>query len=129
MVPQFLTAAIFTAMVLAQQLPPSDRADQERNILAMMKKAGVPGLSIGVLRGGKLEWSAGLGVRSAKSKVPVTRATAFHVGSLSKPVFAYGVMKLVDAGKLKLDEPIASYVPREFTQAIRGLRRLRLALC
>ncbi len=79
-----------------------------------MEKAGVPGLSIAVIRGGKTVWTAAYGVRSEKTKDPVARDTMFNVGSLSKPVFAYGVLKLVDAGKLKLDEPLAPYLPKEF---------------
>jgi CubicO group peptidase (beta-lactamase class C family) len=56
------------------------------------------------------------GVKSEAAKTPVTKNTRFNAGSLSKPVFAYGVLKLVDAGKLRLDEPLAPFVPNEFTQ-------------
>lgn len=114
-----VTTALAAAVLLAQQ-PLSMNAATEANlsndIPAMMKEARVPGLSIVVLRDGRPTWTASFGVRSEKSKMPVTNDTAFNVGSLSKPVFAYGVLKLVDAGKLKLDEPVAPYLPKELTQ-------------
>ncbi|MGA2136725.1 MAG: serine hydrolase domain-containing protein [Bryobacteraceae bacterium] len=108
-----------TAIFIAQR-PLSMNAAMEtelaKEIPAIMRKAGVPGLSIVVLRKGKIAWTAGFGVRSARSRLPVTNDTCFSVGSLSKPVFAYGVLKLVDAGKLTLDEPLAPYLPAEFTK-------------
>ena len=88
----------------------------EKDIAALMEKAGVPGLSIAVIRGGKTVWTGSFGVRTEVTKKPVTEDTMFNVGSLSKPVFAYGVLKLIDAGKLKLDEPLAPYLPKEFTE-------------
>jgi CubicO group peptidase (beta-lactamase class C family) len=88
----------------------------EKDIPALMEKAGVPGLSIAVIRGGNTVWTRSIGVRSEQTKKPATRDTVFNVGSLSKPVFAYGVLKLVEAGKLKLDEPLAPYLPKEFTE-------------
>src|SRR5580658_7822827 len=87
-----------------------------KDIPALMEKAGVPGLSIAVIRGGKTVWVESFGVRNQETKKPVTDDTLFNVGSLSKPVFAYGVLKLIDAGKLKLDEPLAPYLPKEFTE-------------
>jgi CubicO group peptidase (beta-lactamase class C family) len=86
-----------------------------KDIPALMEKAGVPGLSIAVIRGGKTVWTDNFGVRNETTKIPVQSDTMFNVGSLSKPVFAYGVLKLVDAGKLKLDEPLAHYLPKEMT--------------
>ena len=87
-----------------------------KDIPALMEKAGVPGLSIAVIRGGKTVWVESFGVRNAETKKPVMADTMFNVGSLSKPVFAYSVLKLVDAGKLKLDEPLAPYLPKESTE-------------
>ena len=85
-----------------------------KDIPALMEKAGVPGLSVAVIRKGKTVWTASYGVRSETTKAAVNGDTMFNVGSLSKCVFAYGVLKLVDAGKLKLDEPIAPYLAKEF---------------
>jgi CubicO group peptidase (beta-lactamase class C family) len=90
-------------------------AGLKRDIPVLMEKAGVPGLSIAVIRGGKTAWMETFGVRNADTKKPVASDTMFNVGSLSKPVFAYGVLKLVDAGKLKLDEPLAPYLPPDYT--------------
>lgn len=87
-----------------------------KDIPTLMEKGGVPGLSIAVIRGGKTVWTGNFGVRDAETRKPVASDTMFNVGSLSKPVFAYGVLKLVDAGKLKLDEPLAPYLPKEFIE-------------
>ena len=86
------------------------------DIPTLMEKAGIPGLSIAVIRDGQTVWTGSFGVRSETTKKPVTKDTYFNVGSLSKPVFAYGVLKLVDAGKLKLDEPLAPYLPKDVTE-------------
>jgi CubicO group peptidase (beta-lactamase class C family) len=113
-----LSVALCAAQILAPPVPMNAAAEAhlQANIPALMEKAGVPGLSIAVIRDGRTVWSESFGVRSETTKKPVTKDTYFNVGSLSKPVFAYGVLKLVDAGKLKLDEPLAPYLPKEMTE-------------
>ena len=113
-----LSVALCAAQSSAPPVPMNAAAEAhlQANIPALMEKAGVPGLSIAVIRDGRTVWSESFGVRSETTKKPVTKDTYFNVGSLSKPVFAYGVLKLVDAGKLKLDEPLAPYLPKEMTE-------------
>jgi CubicO group peptidase (beta-lactamase class C family) len=113
-----LSIALCAAQSSAPPVPMNAAAEAhlQANIPALMEKAGVPGLSIAVIRDGRTVWSESYGVRSETTKKPVTKDTYFNVGSLSKPVFAYGVLKLVDAGKLKLDEPLAPYLPKEMTE-------------
>lgn len=86
----------------------------ERDIPAMLNEADVPGLSIAVIRNGEVAWQHGFGVKDSKTKEPVTNSTVFEAASLSKPVFAYAVMKLVDAGKFDLDKPLNQYLPGDY---------------
>ncbi len=78
-----------------------------------MEKAVVPGLSIALIRDGRLFWSHGFGVGNATSKQPVTTNTVFEAASLSKPVFAYMALKLCEDGVLDLDTPLIEYLPEE----------------
>jgi CubicO group peptidase (beta-lactamase class C family) len=88
-------------------------AELERTIPDLMKKANIPGLTIAVVRDGKLLWTRGFGVKSTKTNEPVTEDTIFEAASLTKPFFAYAAMKMVESGELSLDRPLYEYLPRE----------------
>jgi CubicO group peptidase (beta-lactamase class C family) len=66
----------------------------------------VPGLSIAVVNDGRVEWARGYGLKDATTKEPVTTETLFQAGSISKPVAALAALKLVEQGKLSLDEDV-----------------------
>jgi CubicO group peptidase (beta-lactamase class C family) len=77
----------------------------------LLKDGRVPGLSFAIIRDGKIVETKALGVRDASTAIPVDDNTIFEAASLSKPVFAYAVLQLVDAGVLSLDTPLSKYVP------------------
>lgn len=76
-----------------------------------MDSARVPGLSIVLLRNNTVAYSRSYGLTSADSTQPVLPSTIFEAASLSKPVFAYAVMQLVEQGLLDLDKPLYAYLP------------------
>jgi len=82
----------------------------EKVIPQVMKDGEVPGLSIALIKNGVVFWHHGFGVKNADTKEPVAAATVFEAASLSKPVFAYAVMKMVESGKLDLDAPLTKYL-------------------
>jgi CubicO group peptidase (beta-lactamase class C family) len=79
-----------------------------------MKAANVPGLSIAVIQNARIVWRHAFGVKDAATGSPVTAETIFEAASMSKPVFAYIVMKLAEDGVLKLDTPLTRYAPERF---------------
>lgn len=90
----------------------------EQTIPQMMDSAEVQGLSLAVIEDGKIVWQRGFGVRSIATKAPVTTKTVFQAASLSKPVFAFAVLKLVEQGRFDLDKPLLEYLPQaEFESA------------
>jgi CubicO group peptidase (beta-lactamase class C family) len=88
----------------------------ERIIPQLMKEGDVPGLSIALIRDAKIFWHQSFGVKNADTKEPVGDSTVFEAASLSKPIFTYAVLKLVDSGKLELDKPLASYLSAPYVQ-------------
>jgi CubicO group peptidase (beta-lactamase class C family) len=80
-------------------------------IAELMRRGDVPGLALALVAGGAVERLAYLGVRSVRTQAPVDARTVFEAASLTKPVFAAAVRKLVDAGTLSLDTRLADHVP------------------
>lgn len=71
----------------------------------------IPALSVAVVSGGKLLFSAGYGLADVENRVPATTETVYRIASLSKPVTATAAMELVQMGKLDLDAPVQKYCP------------------
>jgi CubicO group peptidase (beta-lactamase class C family) len=80
------------------------------DITELMTEGRVPGLAIGVIHDGRLQLS-NYGVRDTGSGAPVDAETVFEAASLGKPVFAYVVLQLIDAGTLSLDQKVADILP------------------
>ncbi|MGA3045956.1 MAG: serine hydrolase domain-containing protein [Terracidiphilus sp.] len=106
-VPQLL-AALFSATCLplaaaAQAIPSNSAIDAE--VKKILTSTHANGMAVAVVDRGKVDYVNAYGLRNAKGD-PLTTDTVMYGASLTKTVFAYSVMQLVDQGKLKLDTPL-----------------------
>ncbi|MBQ0736502.1 serine hydrolase [Aquimarina celericrescens] len=84
--------------------------DSTWTIEERMKHYGVPGVSIAVINNNKIEWVKTYGVIDKETKEPVNKQTLFQAGSISKPVAAYGALKLVEQNKIDIDKDVNTYL-------------------
>ena len=87
----------------------------------VMAKRHIPGMALAVIQGGRIERVAAFGQASLEFQVPVTPATLFPIASVTKSFTAVGVMKLIETGQVKLDEPIGTYLG-DLPETWRGVR-------
>jgi len=81
--------------------------DNDSKIENLLKQHKIPSISIGYIQGGKLKQIRSFGVQ--KQEVPASANSIYKVASLTKPVTAIVVLKLIENGDLQLDEPISKY--------------------
>ena len=81
-----------------------------------MSELQVPGVSAAIIREARIAWTKGFGVRDRSTGIPVNDDTIFSAQSMSKPVFAYRVMKLCEQGVLDLDAPLNRYTSDVFVK-------------
>jgi len=87
------------------------RADKvDDYVRAAMAKQHVPGVSIAVVRDGKVIKAAGYGMANVELNVAATPDTVFKIASVSKQFLATGIMLLVQDGKLSLDDKISKFL-------------------
>ncbi len=85
-------------------------ADLTSSIPGLMQREEIPGVSVALVRDGRIVWTEGFGVKSTITGEPVTSETLFEVASNSKVVVAYVALRLVDQGRLSLDQPLNNYL-------------------
>lgn len=100
----FLTLFFIPLTTIAQQ----DSIDVF--ISNQMKQQGIIGLSIGIVKNGKVVKAKGYGQASIELNIPASEKTVYKIGSISKQFVAVGIMKLVQEGKLKISDPITKFI-------------------
>ncbi len=112
-VPVILSLSLCLAPFTALAAPPSpaEFARRAGELLERNYRADRPGAAVLVARGDTILFRAARGLADADKRVPLRPEHTFRIGSVTKQMSAAGVLKLVEAGKVKLDDPLSRYVP------------------
>ena len=78
----------------------------EEYIPGRLEKYENPGAAVALVHGGEVVYSQAFGLRDIELNQPAAEGDLWQVGSLSKSVTAWGVMKLVETGKIELEAPV-----------------------
>lgn len=105
----FNVSVIFLLLFGAFAATRADSIDDFVN--QQIKKRQIPGLSLAVLRDGKIVKAAGFGLANVELQVPATKDTVYEIGSISKQFASEAAMLLVEEGKIDLDDSIIKYLP------------------
>jgi CubicO group peptidase (beta-lactamase class C family) len=97
-------AAIENGLVLPVVI--KGRPAPAQTLAKRMAETKVPGVSIAFFDHGRIVWAKGYGLADVASGRPVTPETMFQAGSISKPLTAVAALRLVEAGKLDLDQDV-----------------------
>ena len=100
----FLLLAVYPARAQA-------RFDElEKVALEELKETGTPGAALAVVSGDRVVYARGFGVASVETGTPVTPEMLFRLGSTTKMFTGAALVKLAEAGKIKLDAPLGDAV-------------------
>ena len=100
----FALALMLTTAVAAR----ADKVDDY--IKAAMQRGHVPGISVAVLKDGKIIKVEGYGLANVELNVPARAETVYKIGSVSKQFIASGIMLLIDEGRISLDDKISKFL-------------------
>jgi CubicO group peptidase (beta-lactamase class C family) len=105
-----LAIAALTFAMLVEPAQPARADSVDDYIRAQIARRKIPGLALAVVQRGQVIKLAGHGLASVELDAPVTPDTVFELASVTKQFTAAAVMKLVEDGKVALDEPVSKYL-------------------
>jgi len=97
-----------TSTLQAQKDALTARVDQ---VFANWDKPDSPGCALAVIKDGKIIYQRGYGMADLEHDIPISPASAFYIGSVSKQFTAFAVALLAQQGKLALDDDVRKYLP------------------
>ncbi len=108
-----LVLGLSSAVALAKAAPPPPPALAEKidGLFASIAGKDLPGAAVVVLENGAVVHSKAYGLASIELGVPNTTRTRFRLASVSKSFTALAILQLVEQSRLRLDDPLARYVP------------------
>jgi CubicO group peptidase (beta-lactamase class C family) len=102
---------IAATVVAAASVSAGDFSATDALVIHLMSTHNVPGTALALIKDGRIVLEKGYGFRDLAAHAPVTTATLFNVGSISKSFTALGVAQLVDQHQVDLDAPVIRYIP------------------
>ena len=81
----------------------------DKFVTSYIRRNGLPGCSIVIIKDGKLVYEKGYGYDSEGN--PLTEKSLMRIGSVSKSFTGFSVLQLVDKGKINLDDPVVKHLP------------------
>ncbi len=90
---------------------PDDFARYADALLAASYHTDAPGVAVLVMRGDEVLYRGARGAANVEARIPLTADDRFRIGSVTKQIAAAGLLTLVDAGKLALDDPLSKHLP------------------
>ena len=105
--------------------------EQWHFIESIRETRGIPGVAAAIVKDGEIVAARGFGYRNRDMNLPMTAHTISPICSLTKSFTGVAVMQLVEAGKLWLDEPVVSYLPKFRVADTEASRKMtpRILLC
>ena len=98
-------------LTISPSLSAHDSGTADVLMLRLMSTHNVPGAALALIKDGSIVLEKGYGFRNLAAHDPVTTATLFNIGSISKSFTALGVAQLVDQHQLDLDAQVIRYIP------------------
>ena len=95
---------------ITQVKVPDSLKEVRENIISHVQKGELVSMSVAVAQDGKIIWEESFGYADKERKIPATPNSIYALGSLSKSMVSTGMMKLIDEGKVKLDDPADKYL-------------------
>lgn len=92
--------------------PLSLLSEYDSVIPQLLEKRQVPGIAFAVIQDGSVILKRGYGYSRTEPAALITDTTRFNIGSVSKTMTAWGVMKLVEEGTIELDDDVDRYLKR-----------------
>lgn len=109
-----LAAWLLVSPARSIAVPVFDSRLIQSNLPALMKKLHVPGVSIAIVENNKIAWTGAWGVKRAGDDEVIDDRTLFEAASMSKALFTYAVLKLVEQDRLDLDRPLVEYLDKPY---------------
>jgi len=106
-----ICAVCVAVVTVSPSLSAHDSGTADALMLRLMSTHNGPGAALALIKNGSIVLDKGYGFRDLAAHAPVTTATLFNIGSISKSFTALGVTQLVDQHQLDLDAPVLRYIP------------------
>jgi CubicO group peptidase (beta-lactamase class C family) len=94
----------------AKGLTPAAIDSLRARVRTFLEESKAPSVAIAVTQGGRTVWEEGFGFADVERRVPATPATLYSIASVTKPITATAVMRLVEQGRIDLDRPANDYL-------------------